>query len=268
MNADANVTMEAADAAQEAEAGGREVSVDQMISDLQEDIFAARYRPGDRLDERALAARFGVSRTPVREALRRMSSVGVIELRPNQGAFIAEITPSDIIATVEVNSELKIMAARLAARRMTVAERENLAALIAPMRASVEAGDLKRYFDYSFLMMDAIVMGAHNSYLQTSMDTIQARLVAYRGWLSRVLERPLRTSAEENLAMMEAVVHADAEEAERWMRKHAELRAEELSMLIALMSERVAGDGRRKRPAGRARPQASDGGSTPTARKR
>src|SRR5574342_140454 len=64
------------------------------------------------VDKRALAGRFGVSRTPIREVLVRLSSLGVVELRRNQGAFVAEMNSAKLIGMLEVMAEVKILADR------------------------------------------------------------------------------------------------------------------------------------------------------------
>lgn len=212
-------------------------SSDAIIVALEEDIAAGRLRPGGRLDERELANRFNVSRTPIREVLARLSSLGIVELRRNQGAFVADLSLSRVVGMLEVSGELKVLAARQAARRMSPEQRARLRAIGAEMKAAADDGDLQRYFDHANGMIDLICEGTHNTFLRDTMRNIQVRLCAYRRQLARTLHKPIQTSLEENSNMIEAVVRGDPEEAERWMRRHAELRREEFSDLVTLISE-------------------------------
>lgn len=209
-----------------------------ILGAIEEDIVAGKIRPGQRLDERTLAQRFGVSRTPIREVLVRMSSLGIVELKRNQGAFVVELSSGRLIGMLEVMADLKVLAARQSARRMSVEERQHLVELCDEMARCVEIGDMQKYFDTATALHDAICEGTHNAFLVESTRNIQICLCAYRRHLSRILHLPLQTSLEENRNIVEAILRGDAAEAERWMREQTELRREEFADLITLMSEK------------------------------
>ena len=212
--------------------------IEAILREIEEDIVAGTMLPGQRLDERTLALRFGVSRTPIREVLVRMSSLGIVELRRNQGAFIAEISSGRLVGMLEVLGSLKMLAARQAARRMTIQERQRLLALKETMRGCVERQELQAYFDNATALHDAVCEGAHNAFLLETTRNIQICLCAYRRHLSRVLHLPIQTSLDENCRIVDAVVQGDSDEAERWMARQTELRREEFADLITLVSER------------------------------
>jgi DNA-binding GntR family transcriptional regulator len=207
-----------------------------ITGQIEDDIVARRILPGSRLDERLLAERFGVSRTPVREALVRLSVAGLVEIRRNQGAFVTEMTPSRLIGILEVMADLKMLAARLAARRMTIEEREALKALRDETAECVAVGDLRGYFNKATALHDAIYDGSHNEFLIETARNIRTCLCAYRRHLER-MHLPVKTSYEENSHVVDAIVLGDSEEAEKWMRRHTELRREEMDDLITLMSQ-------------------------------
>lgn len=232
-----------------------------MMRMIENDIITGKMLPGQRLDERTLAQRFGVSRTPIREALLKMSSLGIVELRRNQGAFIAEISSSRMVGMLEVQAELKILAAKQSARRMTLEERQRLIALRDEMADCVEKQDLQKYFDKATELHDAICEGTHNSFLLESTRNVQICLCAYRRHLSRILHLPIQTSLEENKNIVDAIVRGDAAEAERWMRQQTDIRQEEFADLITLVSEKLTPASsvhknkiRKARPSGSARP--------------
>lgn len=211
--------------------------LDAILSTIEEDIVLGKMLPGQRLDERTLATRFGVSRTPIREVLVRLSSLGIVELRRNQGAFVAALSSGRLVGMLEVMSELKVLAARQAARRMTIDERQRIIELKDEMTRHVEKGEIQAYFDAATALHDAICEGTHNSYLLETTRNIQVCLCAYRRHLSRILHLPIQTSLEENCRIVDAVTRGDATEAERWMRQQTELRREEFADLITLVSE-------------------------------
>ena len=94
---------------------------------LEEEILSGHRPPGSRLDESKLAQHFGVSRTPVREALRELAAADLVVLRPRQGAVVATVTVTQLLHMFEVMAELESFCARLAARRMSGTERRRLA---------------------------------------------------------------------------------------------------------------------------------------------
>ena len=93
---------------------------------LENEIIAGDLQPGDRLDEPHLTRRFVASRTPVREALVELASIGLVKMPPHRSAVVAEVSVHQVIQMYEVLAELEGLCARLAARRMTVEERENI----------------------------------------------------------------------------------------------------------------------------------------------
>jgi DNA-binding GntR family transcriptional regulator len=103
---------------------------------IEEMIATGALTPGQHLDETELAKQFGVSRTPIRETLIQLASMGMVVIRPRRGAMVADLGPQQLVEMFEVMSELEAICARLAARRMTPAEQE---ALLAAHAACKEA---------------------------------------------------------------------------------------------------------------------------------
>ena len=99
---------------------------DALRDQLEQDIVTGAFRPGERLDEQALAARFGVSRTPVREALMQLATAGLVTLQERRGAFVAALGFKEIIERFEAMAVLEGACAALAARRITDEERGKL----------------------------------------------------------------------------------------------------------------------------------------------
>src|SRR5690554_6707136 len=113
---------------------------------IEERIATGEYGPGMRLDESELAEEFGVSRTPIREALIQLDSEGLVEMRPRRGAVVVEVSPQRLCEMFEVMAELEAMCARLAARRLTPADREQLVAVHEESQRVLDGGDPNAYF--------------------------------------------------------------------------------------------------------------------------
>src|SRR5439155_14687190 len=107
-------------------AEGRRALVDQLASDLQRRVLSGDIPSGTRLRQSALAAEFGVSRTPIREALRKLQASGLVELQPHRGALVRGLSAREIRDAYEVRAELEGLAAELAAQRIQQQQLEGL----------------------------------------------------------------------------------------------------------------------------------------------
>ena len=92
---------------------------DQIAEEIQELIFAGSFEDGERLDENRLSEKFGVSRTPLREALKKVALLGIVEKIPNRGVFVHQPGPIELLEMFEVMSELESICGKLAAKRIS-----------------------------------------------------------------------------------------------------------------------------------------------------
>lgn len=186
---------------------------------LEEEILEGRLRPGDQIDERDLGERFGVSRTPVREALLQLASLDLIEMRPRYGAVVRQISILEIAAMWEVLVELESVAAGLAARRMDPEHRKKLTAIHDEARSYVERNSVALYDDANRRFHEAIYDGCSNSYLSGLTLTIRRRLKPYRRY---PFQRAggLQRSFDGHTAVLEAIVNGNDEAATRAMKQH------------------------------------------------
>src|SRR3954467_9704972 len=186
---------------------------------LADDILAGVYAPGARLDEQGVAKRFKLSRTPVREALRQLSSAGLVEIRPRRGAIVWLPTDSALAEMFEVMGELEAACARLAAQRMAPGERVRLQLIHQRACAAARAGDLVSYRILNFEFHDAIYRGAHNEFLCATTAGMRARMAPFRRAQFEMRNR-LAHSCEEHEAIMAAVLSGDAPLASERIRMH------------------------------------------------
>lgn len=186
---------------------------------LADEIVSGVLEPGLPLDEQELAARFGVSRTPVREAIRQLSASGLVQVRPHRGAVVALPTPAQLDDMFEAMAELEGLCAGLAARNMTIAERSGLEALHEALRALVHEGDPTRYHETNEAFHAAIYAGSHNAYLADLTLMTRTRVAPFRRAQFRATGR-LGGSYQEHDLIVRAILRGDRAAAAEAMRQH------------------------------------------------
>ena len=210
---------------------------DALREALEEDIATGRLAPGDRLEEAALAARFGVSRTPIREALLQLSAAGLIETRPRRGAVVAEIGARRLIEMFDVMAELEALCARLAARRADAADLAALRADHEACAAATAEGDAYFYRNEAF--HERIRAAGRNAFLQEQAAALHRRLRPYRRLQLRARGR-VAASYAEHQAIVAAIAAGDGEAAAAAMRGHIAVQGERFADLLSSL-ERAPG---------------------------
>lgn len=207
----------------------------QLCDAIEEDIVYGRLAPGARLDEVQLAERFGVSRTPIREALLQLSSSGLVEIRPRRGAIVAEVGPQRLYEMFEAMAELEAACGRLAARRMTAQEREAFRrAHEACREPAAGKQDSEAYFELNERFHQALYDGSHNAFLAEQARALQRRLRPYRRLQLRVATRVSQSFAEHE-KIVDAVCAGDAEGAVEGIRGHVTIQGERFGDLVAAL---------------------------------
>lgn len=188
---------------------------DQIHSALIERIIAGTIGPGDVLKEQALAEDFGVSRTPVREALQRLSSAGLAERGARRAFVVRRMDPSAMQSLFEAVGELEALVSRLASFRMTEVERQALVGIVAEGER-----DEADYAEVNARFHAAIHQGAHNEELAATLADYSLRTLPWRGAQFRARLSRVQSSRIEHRAIMEAILAHEGEEAMRLMRAH------------------------------------------------
>ena len=208
---------------------------DALRDELEQDIVTGVLRPGERLDEQSLATRFGVSRTPIREALMQLAAAGLIELRSRRGAFVASLSLREVIERFEVMAALEGACGALAARRLTAAERNALVAAHEACAREASSGDPDAYYYANERFHEAIYAASHNSYLAEQARQLHARLKPYRRLQLRARTR-ITGSLAEHQAIVDAIQAGDGASAEQALKEHILIQGERLSDFIATFS--------------------------------
>lgn len=192
---------------------------------LEEDILRGRVRPGHRLDERELSARYGVSRTPVREALQRLAAGGLAAARGRQGLQVAQFSVADLLDALSVVAELEALAASQAARRITPDGRAALETAHAACGQAVAAGEFDAFYDANIDFHDAIAAASHNRVLQDELRRLSLKTAPYRRAITFQPGR-MPASQPEHGAVLAAILRSDGEAAGALMRRHVSLLSE------------------------------------------
>lgn len=203
---------------------------------IEEMIAVGSLSPGQHLDETELAQRFGVSRTPIRETLIQLASMGLVVIRPRRGAIVAELGPQQLVEMFEVMSEMEATCGRLAARRMTPAEQQ---ALLAAHQACKEARDAEEpdaYYYKNEVFHEAIYAGSHNQFLIEQTRNLYRRLRPYRRLQLRVRNR-LANSYDEHDGVVQAIVRGDGDLAAQLLRDHVMIQGQRFADLMASLPQ-------------------------------
>jgi len=203
----------------EGAAAARPTRTELLRRQLADSIITGRLAPGARLDEQEIAKAYGLSRTPVREALRQLAASGLAELRPHRGAIVAALTAEGVAQAFELMADLESLCARYAAQRMTVTERRDLEALHLRLKEIVRTGDPDLYADLNVQFHQAIYRGSHNAALQDATLTVRQRVAPYRRGQFRLLGR-LAESLAEHDRVVTAILQGNGEVAAREMHAH------------------------------------------------
>ncbi len=157
--------------------GGRAADVRAVLKD---EIESGTLPPGAPLDERALAARFGVSRTPVREALQQLAALDLVRIAPRQGVTVARLSIAKLRAMREYIAELEALAAKFAARRVDEPLSQRLDAMLARCQEAAVTGGVAEYTLANSLFHEAIYAGSRNPYLAEQIRHARRMSQRYR----------------------------------------------------------------------------------------
>ena len=208
-------------------------ATDRVFEQIEEHIVTGVIASGERIDETAAAEAFGVSRTPVREAMGRLAASGLIEKRAGtRGYFATAPSVTRLIEMFEVKAELEGMVARLAARRMRTADIELLREANEACKVAIADGNPDQYYALNVDFHELIYAGCGNRFLADQARQIRHRLKSYRRLQLRVRGR-MRQSLEEHYAIIQAIVDGDSELAEKLSEQHVSVQGERFADLMA-----------------------------------
>jgi DNA-binding GntR family transcriptional regulator len=146
------------------------------IADL---VLSGTIGPGERLDEQSLASRFGVSRTPIREALRELAAAGLVEMSPRRPTTVRRFSRAELAESFEAIGEIEGLCARYAAERMSHAERMQLQTILQQAEVALQQNDCLAYRDCDAELHSLIHSGAHNKSLERVAEQMRMQTAPY-----------------------------------------------------------------------------------------
>lgn len=214
-------------------ARGRTLSED-LRTELEDLIVGGALPPGARMDEAELAARFRVSRTPVREALKALVATGLLENRPRQGVIVAAVSIPTILEMFETMAAFEGLCARKAARRATRAEKAALRAVHARLIAVLDDGCPDVFYAVNEEFHELLYDASHTSFIAAQTRALRKRVAAYR---KHVTVQPGRMAATigEHERIIQAVETGNAEAAFRAASEHVALLGDDMADFIAAL---------------------------------
>lgn len=205
---------------------------DNLRDALEDQILTGHLAPGAKLEEMVLAQHFGVSRTPIRQALFQLAATGLVEHHPRRGAFVANVGPKRLSEMFEVMAELEALCARHAARRAAVDDLRAITVAHEACAAAAGSGDADSYYYSNERFHETIRNVSGNMFLLEEVNSLQKRLKGYRRLQLRARDR-VRNSFDEHDRVVTAIQSGDSEEAGLAMREHVAVQGERFSDLMA-----------------------------------
>ena len=208
------------------------VLADWVIASLREAILTGYFEAGEKLDQDLIAEELGVSRTPVREALKRLESEGFINVRPHYGAFIIDVSRQDISDVFEVRGLLESEVVRQVTPLIPESVLDELDRSLAETQAQFEAGGGAKHFESDVGFHETIDNYVENRLLKEVLDSLTNRISMIRRFAQLGPGYHMSESFREHRAILRAIQQRDPEEAAKRMRAHLErssLRVQEVA---------------------------------------
>ena len=192
---------------------------DVVFNTLRRAILKGELKPGERLMEIALADKLGVSRTPIREAIRKLELEGLVVMAPRKGAKVASITERDLNDVLEVRKGMEVLAISLACKRITGEELEKLESIERSFQSLIESGNLTELAEMDVKFHDTIYQATNYQRLVQLLNNLREQMYRYRmEYLKDIAVR--RTLAEEHKAICEALRGRDESKAQNYVSVH------------------------------------------------
>ena len=186
---------------------------------LRERIYDRDLKPGEWIDELALCKQYGISRTPLREALKVLHSEGLVVLVPRRGCYVRELSAAELDQIFPVMALLEGRCAYEAAQKITPPDLQQLDALHAELERYASLNDVDRYYEQNYRFHEQVQRLAGNQFLQRAISDLRKLLRLVRHQQLKARGR-LQASLQEHRRIMQALRAGDAAAAEKIMQEH------------------------------------------------
>ena len=198
---------------------------------LREAIRGGVLKPGERLMEIQLAEELGVSRTPVREAIRKLELEGYVIMMPRRGTYVANLSIRDVNEVFEIRTTLDSLASGLAAERITDEELERLERLLVLIGEYIEQNDMDKIVETDMEFHDILYQASRNARLVGIIYNLREQLTRFRS-TSMSYPGRLKETLEEHIRIVEAIAQGNVELAQKAAEEHME--KSEQTLLISM----------------------------------
>jgi DNA-binding GntR family transcriptional regulator len=206
----------------------------ELVGRLQALIINSDLEPGSKVPEKLLCDQFGVSRTPLREALKVLASDGLVRLEPNRGAWVTRVTIEEVEEVFPVLGALEALSGELACQNITDTEIDAVRELHAQMLQSYKDRDLDAYFSINQKIHRAILLAARNSTLTSSCQALSLRMQRAR-YLANMTQGRWQEAVQEHERILEFLIARDGPNLARTLMGH--MNSKRLSVVRWLQSE-------------------------------
>ena len=215
---------------------------DVVCETLRDAVRNGILKPGERLMEIQLAEELGVSRTPVREAIRRLELEGYVIMMPRRGTYVANLSIRDINEVFEIRTSLESLSSGLAAERITDEELERLQRLLVQIGAYIESGDMGKIVETDTEFHDLLYQASRNRRLVGIISNLREQLTRFRT-TSMSFPGRLKATLEEHRLIVEAIAQGDVKAARKAAEHHMEKSEQTLLASMEAMEKRAEGNG-------------------------
>lgn len=192
-----------------------------VCENIRQAIIDGTFSPGERLMEIQMADEMGVSRTPVREAIRKLELEGFVVMIPRRGTYVADISIKDITEIYEVRTSLDVLAAGLAAERITEEELATLNGYLLEIGQHVANMDMDKIVAVDTAFHDVLYTASRNERLRSIINNLREQLTGIRGRSMSYPGRLIETM-DEHRNLVDAIAARDVERAQHAARVHIE----------------------------------------------
>ena len=199
-----------------------------VYEELKMQILTGAIVPGTRMMEVELAETMGVSRTPIREAIRKLEKEGLVTIRPRRGAYASSISTQDMLEILEVRQNMEGLAAYFAASRMTPDQLDTLKQLSNKYNEAVKAGNTEDMIEYDTKFHRCIVDSCNNKVLVQMIEQLQEMVLRFR-YIYYDTFRRAENMPEEHQAIYDAIACGDEDAA----RAAADVHIDRLKTLVS-----------------------------------
>ncbi len=192
---------------------------EKIFQSLKADIFSQHLKPGQTIREEELAEKYEISRTPIREMLRRLEQEDLVRIVPNIGVYVSELTPKDIEEVLELRICLETAGARLAASKITEQQQEQLEEIGKQLDLAAEKQDSIASFDADTKLHDLIMVAAGNSRARRILNNLLGQIHRIR-FISGHKPGRMNTTIAEHKILVAALMSHDPDKAAEAMHTH------------------------------------------------